>query len=255
MSEAGTQLTAVGALESLRAVLSEKLAEFDQRIQSEILKLEDESLEVAEAMDKITVTDGIEYNELGERLKIAADFTERAKGFFDPWRLLFYKPYQAVLDRKASVLGTVEGSVKTAKNRMLTFDREEKQRRDNEARILQEKQRKEEEERKLALAAEAETAGLPEEAVQAIIETPSATPTVTAAVADYRPQGIGARKNWRAEIYDVGALIEAAAKDKSLRVYLLADESALNKAAKIYETALAIPGVRAVNQGSLAVRR
>lgn len=242
------------ALDQLRNILRDKLTEFDQRITAAVLELEDESLEVAETLDKITVTDQIEYDELGERLKVAVEFTDRAEAFFNPWRELFYKPYQAVLDRKRQVLATVEGSLKAAKNRMLTFEREERQRAETAARIAQDQQRKDEEERRLALATEVEKAGLAQPVVDAILEAPSTAPTITSRPIS-RPAGLSSRQNWQAEVYDLDKLFEAAARDRSLRVYFLINQPSLNKAASISKTELAIPGVRAVDKGSLAVRR
>lgn len=247
-------LVTVDPLEILRPTLSEKLAAFQERLSVAVLALEDESLTVAESLDAIQTLNPIEAEELGERLKVAVEFSDRAIGFFEPWRELFRGPYQAVLDRKKGVLDVVATALQNAKRRLLTWEREENERREAAARIEQDRLRREEDERKLALATDAESAGLSEQAVTAILETPSTAPTPTAAPIQ-RPTGVSARKNWQAEVFDADKLFEAAVKDKSLRVYFLFNESALNKAAKIYESALAIPGVRAVNAGSLAVRR
>lgn len=238
----------------LQPELTSKLELFKERLGIAVLRLEEESLDVAEALEAITVTDAIEHDEMGERLKLAVEFTDRATGFFEPWRELFRGPYQAVLDRKKGVLDGVTASVAKAKRAILEWEHSEQMRRDLEARVLQEKLRVDEEVRKLALAVQAEAGGMNEQAVEQILSTPSVAPTVTAAPIA-RPTGISGRKNWKAEVMDLGALIEAAAKDKRYRVYLQADMSKLDKQAKVDEGALEIPGVRPVNQGSLAIRR
>jgi hypothetical protein len=246
-------------LETLRTILSERLTEFAARINVAVLELEDESLEVSETLDKITVTDAIEYQELGERLKIAVGFHDRASAFFEPWRVLFYGPYQTVIDRRKSVLGVVDKSTDDAKKRLLIFEHQEAERQRIAAEIANEALQRDDEARRLELASQAETAGMSREAVDAILETPSTLPTVTAAPIE-RPTGLSGRKNWKAEVFDKPALIMAIAErlakgDKSWLVFVDANESKLNNEAKMYESELAIPGVRAVNKGSLAVRR
>lgn len=263
MSEA-TQALAVNSstpleLETLRSILVERLHEFETRIGTEILQLEDESLEVSESLDKISTIDAIEYQELGERVKIAVEFADRATGFFEPWRLLFHKPYQAVLDRRKSVLSVVETSTKQAKDRLLQFEREERQRQETAARIATEQQNRDDEARRLELASQAEQAGMSDQAVDAILDAPNTLPSILPQAFE-RPSGLSPRKNWQAEVFDLGALVMAAAEglargDKRLLAFLEADQPALNREAKTHESSLTIPGVRAVNKGSLAVRR
>jgi hypothetical protein len=264
VQEANTETTAEALLagnplEQLHPSIREKLAEFEQRIGIAVLQLEEESLQLSETVDVVTVTDQLTYEDLTEKTRSALAFVDRATNFFEPWRDLFYKPYNGLMERKRSVLGVLEGSIKAAKNRLLQFEREERQRQEVEAAKRKKEQDEQEAERKLQLGIQAEQARLEPAAVEQILDRPSTMPTPTAAPLQ-RPAGSSSRKKWEAEVFNIEQLICAAADrirtgDKSLVPFLMANQSKLNDQARINEATLSIPGVRAVNPGSLAIKR
>ena len=248
-------------------VLRERLDEMQAKLAGRIIEFEQVSLEHAEQLDAITVGDASSYEVLSEKVRNAVIFLDGAGEFFEPWRTLFYNPYKSLIDRKASVVDPTERAVKTAKSRLVRYNEEMKQKAEAAARILAEQQRRDEEARKLELAAQAETAGMSEQAVQAILETPSTTPTPTADRFYNMPQikGQSTRESWKAEVFDFPALVVEAArrfvkskgKDKELFAYLEFNQVALNNQAKTHHAELVnvIPGVRGVNAGTLAIRR
>ena len=75
----------------------------------------------------------------------------------------------------------------------------------------------------------------------------SAPPTVAEKVK-------GARENWDAEGFDLWATIQAVAKDKSLMDVLMFDPSALRARAKLQKRNFNVPGCRAYDKGSVAIR-
>lgn len=99
----------------------------------------------------------------------------------------------------------------------------------------------------VAVAAEAEL-DLADIAPVAVIEPAKATAS-----------GIGARKTYKAEVFDLKALVIAAAKaaeagDDMLLGYLLANEKALNATARELKAHMRFPGVRVREEASLSVR-
>jgi len=66
--------------------------------------------------------------------------------------------------------------------------------------------------------------------------------------------GISSRENWSAQVTDKAALVKAAAENPAYLAYLEPDMKSLNALARAQKNALAIPGVKAVNQAGLSVR-
>jgi septal ring factor EnvC (AmiA/AmiB activator) len=88
------------------------------------------------------------------------------------------------------------------------------------------------------------------------MELANTAPPLLVADAGKAP-GIGSRNNWKAEVINLNALIDAAAKpgNEHLRAFLMADTKALGQAAKAMRAQARIPGVRVYAEESLAVRR
>lgn len=252
-------------LQVLGAALRERLDEIQAKLSARIIEFEQDALEHAEQVDAITVTDASSYEVLSAKVKSAVVFLDGAEAFFEPWRTLFYNPYQSLLERKRSVVDSPSRAVKSAKDRLIRYDRDMQAKADNEARIKAEEQRRAEEARKLELAADAETAGMSEQAVQAILTAPSTAPTPVVQSSTPKIAGQSSRESWKAEVFDFPALVVEAArrfvkskgKDKELFAYLEFNQVALNNQAKTHHAELVnvIPGVRGVNSGTLAIRR
>lgn len=67
-------------------------------------------------------------------------------------------------------------------------------------------------------------------------------------------EGFSVRKNWQPEYGDINVLIRAAAENPKLARYLTWDTAAINKQVKASEADTDIPGVRAVDNRTSAVR-
>jgi hypothetical protein len=71
--------------------------------------------------------------------------------------------------------------------------------------------------------------------------------------------GVASRQNWKADIFDLGALVTAAAEglargDRTLLGYLQADATAINQVVRALKANARIPGVRAYAETGLSVR-
>ena len=153
----------------------------------------------------------------------------------------------------------------------LRHEAEERARRERErleaeerARVVAEQARlrKEEEDRRLAEASVAEARGDTETAeriIAAPIETPTVAPRpVFVPVAPVAPkpaaEGLSFRDNWTAEVTDLALLVKAIARGEAAITLVVANQPALNGMARSLRGALALPGVRAVNERIAAQR-
>jgi len=164
---------------------------------------------------------------------------------------------------------------------------EEKERREREAEAQKAEDAKEIEDRKLAEAqaikdgnmrkaaaqkrerekAEAEEDRLKKEAEEAEQATQDATSesdeatynamtvkSATAATEEAKTSGVSTRTVWKAEVFDVKALIRAVAEGRVSQNVINVDQSVLDKMATQNKDALNVPGVRAVSSSSVSVR-
>lgn len=69
-----------------------------------------------------------------------------------------------------------------------------------------------------------------------------------------KAEGVAFRSTWRADVVDLKALIMAVAAGKADVQCLTANQTYLNALARAQKSALAIPGVRAVEERTAAVR-
>jgi hypothetical protein len=221
--------------------------------------LEATALSLVQRMD-LTVNDQESYTVVAGLVQEATACLRESGDFVEPVRVITYGLYQQALDLKRLLQESLEAKLKVKKNDLLAWDRVQEAIRQENERKLHEEARQQEEERKLQAAAAAEEAGMDEQSVAAILEQPSVAPAPVAAPTYTPNRNLSVRDAWCAEVTDFFALVKAVAKKKEWLPLLYAydpDKKTspnLNAQAKSLKEALAIPGVRAVNKGSVAVR-
>lgn len=149
----------------------------------------------------------------------------------------------------------LDAAIKILISRMLAYTRAQ------QARIAAENAAREAAARaeREALEAEAKTAasaGNDEEAY-AIRQTAAILTAPREAISAAAPKvsGISTRQNWTAECYDLPALIAWIAAHPENANLLMPNGPALTAMAKAQKSAMKIPGVRAFDKGSVAVRK
>ncbi|MEX3929782.1 hypothetical protein AB4Y36_38225 [Paraburkholderia sp. BR10936] len=151
------------------------------------------------------------------------------------------------------VMDRLDEASRTLRSRMLDWTRKEQQRiaEENAARERAARATREALE---ARAREAAQQGKHEEAHAltqgAAVMSAPVVPLKVAAVA-----GVSTRTNWTAECTDLAALVAYVAEHPEYLNLLQANQQALTALAKAQKTALAIPGVRAFDRGSVAIRK
>lgn len=204
----------------------------------------------------------------------------RIADVMDPICDTTHKAWKTALGQREALRGPFVEADKAYSRAMGIYEQEqERQRRETEERAQRERQRleadecarveaeqrrltKEVEDRRLAEAVAAEARGdtdTAERLIEAPIPVPMVAPRpvfVPVVPAPARPAaaGVSFRDNWTAVVDDLPALVKAVADGKAAITLLQPNQTALNGVARSLKAALAIPGVRAVNERIAAQR-
>lgn len=157
---------------------------------------------------------------------------------------------KAVMDAfrpKETQLKQIETSLKNGITRFA--QEEERKRLALEAKLRDQQAR--EQARLEERARKAEEAGNEAKAEEILSRIPAVPVVVAGSV---RPEGIGMRTTWKAEVVDFHALVKAAAEDPTYLAYLKPDEQALNAAARALKKAGRVAGVRFFSEQGVTAR-
>ena len=236
--------------------LAGQMGRISAKLDVEMQRLEDAGKAIAQVVNGINPTDQASYTELCDRLNDNKQFLDGVEAFIDPWKKLFYRPYQGVLERQKQIVGAPTVSLASGKNRRLQFEREVKAAAERETMRLQKEQREREEEQRLASAVKAEEMGLSERAVETILTQPSVAPSPVFAPQITRPQGT--RKiapNWQAELESEEDFWKWARTQREMPACIRAGmesvQVVMNREAKSHRALLGkvFPGWRGINRG------
>ena len=233
-------------------VIAGHMGRIIRKLTAEMDRQEAAGKAIAQVVNSIIPTDQASYTELCERLKDNNQFLKGAEMFVEPWKKLFYRPYQAILERAKQIVGAPTQSLANGTNRRLEFERADKARQAAETMRLKKEQQDREEAQRLENAVKAEEMGLSPAAVETILEQPSTAPAPVAAPQIFRPQGV--RKlppNWQAELASEKEAWDWARKQKTRPANLDWNFVTMNRESKTHKATLAqrFPGWRGVNKG------
>jgi len=219
------------------------------------LQLRQEVSPVVTKAYSIVVQNAQQYSGAAEFLKMVKDAQKKVKEYFEPMKTNAYQAWKEICAKENQMLeplGKAEAEVKT---KMLTFQREEEERRIAEQRRLQaiadEKARKERE----RLQKEAEKLKTPELKEKRMAEAES----VIAPVIQVQPEtpkidGISTRSIWKAEVISKIDFVKAAINDQNLLALLEIDLAKLNKIAQATKGQISYPGIRFYEETIMASR-
>lgn len=235
---------------------------------------------IVHAVAALAVKDPAAFEQAAEMSRTITAYIKRVGEVLDPIVDAAHKAHKVAVAQRDALLKPAQGAKRVLGERMEAYDREiQRQRREAEMAAQRERERLEAEERErvaaeqrrlqaeaderaLAAAVAAEAAGdvqLAERIVAAppvvvpVAPRPVFTPPVVAPPAAVSA-GISFRDNYRAEVTDLAALVKAVAAGSQPLTLLMANQVALNQVACALKDALAIPGVRAVNDRTMATR-
>jgi hypothetical protein len=226
-------------------------------METQIEKVETEKVRaelapVLRRAEEIAVTDESSYQ---EALLIGQECAKRSRAvedLFKPSREAAHKAWKTITETVGTFTGPLETARKLVTRKATDWQQAEQRRRDEEARVAQEKANHEAEERRIKAAVQMEAEGN-QKIADAIIAAPVVAPVVQAAPVA-KPAGVQVRENWQAEVTDLSALIRAVQEGKVGIEVLQPNLAVLRTLAKITKGKTVIPGVRVWNEGTVAYR-
>jgi hypothetical protein len=108
---------------------------------------------------------------------------------------------------------------------------------------------------RLQQAVLAEEQGATPDAVAEVLETPIPIPAPVITATFERVRGVGTQQRWKAQVVDIRALCRAVAEGRLAETYVEPNMAALNSRARAEKSAMNIPGVKAVPETTVTVRR
>ncbi len=200
----------------------------------ETAQIEERAGALAEAGHALEVTDALSYEAAAELLLEVQAYRKRVADTFDPIISKAHGAHKEALAQKKKHEGPAITAATTIKGRMLTWQRAEQKRADEEARAAEAEAQRQAEEEQLAAAAAAEEAGDAETA-EAIISEPPVVAPVMARSAAPKVAGITVRKQWDFVIDNAAALP---------REYLMPDVPKIRGVVRAMKGGTKIAGVR-----------
>lgn len=201
----------------------------------------------------LSVVDQMSHGLALAQMKQLRSAEKKVRERLDPLIASANAAHKGLTKLRADLLRPIERAVSVLDGRCQEYERNEREKAFAEAARLQEEARKGEEERQIMDAIAAEEQG-DKATAAAIMDEKPIVPVIVVAPALAKVEGVFTRANWRAEVHDKLALIRYVATHPEWVNLVDANESALNGIAKSQRSALAIPGVRAVEEQIRSVR-
>lgn len=213
---------------------------------------DDETVALLAEAETFAITSDFQYEQSGEFLRRL----KAKEGELSSIRLSITRPIDQakarVLDLFRPAGDRLEKAERAIKGAMLTFSREQEQRRREQQAKLDEAARKETE--RLRALAEAQRERGEERRADVTMSRAETVPVVIVAPSTPKVGGIAMRVTWRAEVDDVLALARAVGAGEQPPHLITANMAALNTLARGAKEGLNIPGVRAVSEEGIAAR-
>lgn len=177
-----------------------------------------------------------------------ATFLKEAEASFKAIKDPVWQEHKKICQNETDICSPVRELMKKINGALVRFDQEQERQRRERQRLLDEERARLEERERINRAASAEAQGMDAETVDAVLDTPVSVPVVHAAPTYEKSKAVGFRDNFSGECFDLFALVKFVAKNRSYLNLLAPDQTAINKLAKALKEQLQIPGVRVENR-------
>ena len=206
-------------------------------------QLEQRALSIPEDARNLTVIDDESFQRGGRILLVIKDLRFKINESFDPIITKAYAAHKEAVSQKKKIEAPLVEAEGIIKPRLASYhDEQERKRREVEEKLRQEAIRKAEEEQ-LADAVSADQSGM-KELSDAILDGPAYVPTVVAPKSTVVVPGVSFRDQWKAEVFDLKALLRAVLESKVPLNVIVPDMTVLNGLARNLKGQLNYPGVR-----------
>jgi hypothetical protein len=221
-----------------------------------IPEIQKEALSLTELAATVLVKDAASLAIAGEYMLAAAALEKKIREHHAPLKATTDIAHKAACAAEAKALAEGPGRVRSILTPQITAYRREvdRLRLEEQARQQTEIRRLAEEER-LQIALSAETQGVSQEDVTAILEQPVFVPVVAAPPPVAMPKGISGRKEYTVRVVDLRQLVKAVADGRVTPMAVEPNMKYLNGRARMDRAAFSIPGCELVEEDDLTVRR
>ncbi len=224
-----------------------------EQVETDAEKLESSIIPVMQVASEIVVKDAPSYEMAGQVCKELTSLEKQVKLYWDGSDIapgpvtLARRLKDSLTNRRDEMLDPLTAQKKTIVAGMKTFEDDQARIRRAEQARLEEEARKVAEEAALAQAVALEADGH-KTAAEAVIASPVVAPAVY--VPTNVPRGMGqfTKRTWGAEVTDLMVLVKAVAAGTVPIQAIEANSVFLNQQARALKSALAYPGVRAVEK-------
>lgn len=188
--------------------------------------------------------------ELLQRLK---RLTKQAIDLFAEQKKLASDTHKAICAKEKTLVEPLDIAAKDLSSRMASYQFRAEQAAREAKRLADIEAQKRVEEEQLAEALVLENAGL-KSAAAAVIEAPVPIVSTPLNVAVGAVAGMSSSRNYRAEVFDLAALVAYVAANPQWLAFLTANQTALNSHARTVKEAFEVPGVKLVSEISYTNR-
>lgn len=211
-------------------------------------------IETTEEAKGIVVKDTDTYLFAAEKLKAAKALASEIKEFFKPLKEKAKAAHHALCESEREKLAPLDATISDVAGKMRAYEAEQARIAKEEERRLSELAKKQEDEARLLEAIEAEEAGDADSAKRIMEEKPPA-PIVRVQPEVPKVQGLSYRTTYHAEVIDLRALVKAVAAGDVPLLAVMASDVFLNQQARSLKASLSYPGVRVVEDRTIATRK
>lgn len=236
--------------------MSEKERSVGEHVNPEIKRMETTALSWPQRAEAIVIADQDSYTSAAELLVDITSLERQVVEHHAPIKAAAWNAHKVAVAAEKKLLEPLNVAKGIIKARLVGWTQEQERIRLEAQRKAEEEARILEEEQRLQLAAEAEEAGAPEETVQEILEMPTVmVPVPVVRPTFQRAPGVSTSQRWKAQVVDIRALCRAVADGRASTELVQPNLVALNNMARAMKQTMNIPGVKAVPETTVAVRR
>ena len=218
-------------------------------------ELESRGLSLPDQAAAIVVQDQPSLDRATEVLVAAVDYRRRVYELFSEPKRKQFEAHRAICNLETKMLAAAVRTESTLRPKIAGYLAEiERQKREEERRLQEEADERARAEN-LQAAIDAEGQGVSQQDVDAILNAPVNTPRVVAAPAAVAPKGISGRETWSAVVDSIKDLCRAVVDGKVPPQAVSGNMKYLDARARADKGLLAIPGVRAIMEQGVSVRR
>ena len=217
--------------------------------------IEKQALTWPETARAIQIVDQESYSKAALLLVDIASLEKEIIDHHKPIKAAAHAAHKAATAAEKCLLDPLTEAKQIVKRAVGTWEDEQERIRREIERKAQEAARRAEEEARLALAVQAEQAGATEETIAELVEAPLSMPAPVIPMTFDRTKGVTTSKRWSAQLMNLKQLCRAVAEGAVSTELVQPNMIALNAMARAMKSTMNIPGVRAVAETSVAVRR